>query len=361
LYVSCSAWRTCHTLRTFACERTCAMSGGRICSSCQQMRSRAEYSSNQLKKNIGSSVCTHCVNAQWQGPAAATKPIPGSEGMDSNTSSLLQMLAMQELAVSGGLSANLAFAAIDPCASSVRAPGLAIGEPATKRTRTEPVVASKLASLPGLTPFNPSPVDPPDLTALGLPLPSVVIFDLDDTCWRQGLDRKGAKGAPYRWDDRLGLVVDQAGAPVRVLPELPAVLLSLHRAGVQIAVASHNSKPAWCAEVMDKWILDKSTGLTWGELVPEELRIINWQGKFYPTKNEHIKTICGKLPAGPCSPPESIIFDDSKQAITGATAMGVTAVRVMDGMTVQLLLEGLKTCAIKLSRIRGASVGGASL
>merc|ERR1712032_1105753 len=183
--------------------------------------------------------------------------------------------------------------------------------------------------------------DPPDLAALGIPLPRVVIFDLDDTCWRQALDRKGFKGAPFRWDPTCKTVLDTRSTPVRLYPEVPSVLLALRQAGVQVAVASHNSRPAWVSEVIDKIVVDEEVGLVWGQLVPEELRVVEWRGKYYPTKNEHIREICARLPAGPCSPTEAVIFDDSKQACTGASAMGVTAVRCMDGMSISHLLAGV--------------------
>merc|ERR1712232_189568 len=137
------------------------------------------------------------------------------------------------------------------------------------------------------------------------------------------------------------------GVPVVMYPAMPSVFMALHRAGVQIAVASHNAKPVWCCEVIDKFMLDEAAGLAWGDLVPPELRVISCEGKYWPLKNQHLRDICERLPGGPCSFGEMILFDDGKKICSDASNLGVVAIRCQEGITIAHLMEGVKACAAK--------------
>eukprot|EP00928_Gymnodinium_smaydae_P011486 TRINITY_DN1422_c2_g1_i2.p2 TRINITY_DN1422_c2_g1~~TRINITY_DN1422_c2_g1_i2.p2 ORF type:complete len:543 (+),score=125.80 TRINITY_DN1422_c2_g1_i2:145-1773(+) len=193
--------------------------------------------------------------------------------------------------------------------------------------------------------FPPEAEDILELSA-SFDLPRVAVFDLDDTCWKHGLDRKPFKGPPFTWSDAHGTLVDSGGAPVRFLADLGAVLLSLHRAGVQLAVASHNAHADWCGEVMDKFVLDESEGLCWGDIVPSELRIIEWEGKYWPQKTEHLRDIQTALADSPDGPPDfddMIFFDDGKKVCREVEdQLGMVAVRCPDGISMAKLKEALE-------------------
>lgn len=208
--------------------------------------------------------------------------------------------------------------------------------------RTLPQPRGSIARLIGVSAAN-ARSDLPDLQ--GFKLPRVAVFDLDETCWKHyGLDLAQPQfRPPFRWCSETRQVLDTAGRHVKIFPELPQVLLALHQAGVTIAVASHDGKPRWCCEVMDCLVLDEDTGLTWGSLVPEELRIIKCSGEFWPGKTAHIRHIVENLPGGPCEFDEVLMFDDSKSVCSSVgKVLGVVAVRCVGGVSIARLKEGLK-------------------
>eukprot|EP00929_Paragymnodinium_shiwhaense_P029981 TRINITY_DN17071_c0_g1_i1.p1 TRINITY_DN17071_c0_g1~~TRINITY_DN17071_c0_g1_i1.p1 ORF type:complete len:422 (-),score=67.14 TRINITY_DN17071_c0_g1_i1:8-1273(-) len=160
-------------------------------------------------------------------------------------------------------------------------------------------------------------------------LPQVAIFDLDDTVWKGALDAKPLRVPPFSWCDTRCSVVDSKGTPVVVARDLETILLALYNAGVQLAVASHNGSRDWCCQVMDCFPLGNS-GLTWGEVVPDELRVISWSGKHWPGKGQHLKDIREKFPGGPCEFQDMIFFDDGKKVIAEAWKLGAVGVRCQD-------------------------------
>merc|ERR1712224_531223 len=108
-----------------------------------------------------------------------------------------------------------------------------------------------------------------------------------------------------------------------LFPEVPQVLLALYRAGVQIAVASHNTQPVWCGEVMDNYVLDADQQIFWGDLVPPEMRNINCGSGYWPAKRRHLEELAANHPGGPCSMVDMILFDDGKKICQEATKLGV--------------------------------------
>lgn len=177
----------------------------------------------------------------------------------------------------------------------------------------------------------------------GFNLPKVAVFDLDETCWDHfGLDHKPPFRPPFCRCATRDAIVDSAGREVKIFPELRQVLLSLHYAGVTLAVASHDGKPDWCRQVMDCFVLDHSTSLTWGQLVPEELTFIKCSGEFWPGKTAHLRCIRENLPEGPCEFGEMLMFDDSKSVCKQASTLGAVGVRCLGGISVARLMEGLR-------------------
>jgi len=176
-------------------------------------------------------------------------------------------------------------------------------------------------------------------------VPRVAVFDLDETCWNHfGLDHKPPFRPPFGWSAVTGQVLDSVGSPVRIFPELRSVLLSLHQAGVKIAVASHDTKPAWCRQVMDSYVLDEAVGLTWGHLVEEDLQVIRCTGVYWPGKKQHLADIRERAPGGPCEFKDMLVFDDSKKICSEAANLGAVAVRChQGGITMAKLQQGLQS------------------
>lgn len=121
------------------------------------------------------------------------------------------------------------------------------------------------------------------------------------------------------------------------------ILAALDAAGVEIATASHNGRPRWCDAAMDLIVIDEAQGITFSDVTPAELRIVKWQGKYGPSKNQHLQDIKDNLRCGPCEFNEMMLFDDSKINCKKAEEIGVISVRAFpNGLAVPKLMEGLQ-------------------
>merc|ERR1712060_490429 len=82
--------------------------------------------------------------------------------------------------------------------------------------------------------------------------------------------------------------------------------------------------------------------LRWGDLVPEDLRIISCSGKHWPGKASHLSEIrerCG------CEYSDMLMFDDGRGNCQTAWKLGAGAVRCQGGITISKLWEGLESWA----------------
>lgn len=286
--------------------------GSRECAKCHISKPRDAYSTNQLKKTIGTSTCTDCIN-NW----AEDAPVSNATMASQNAMFLAQLMQQVET--------------LDPAEAALAR------RPVSQQPQQSWLLQPELAERPAKRLCTTSPqMYVPSLEDLSLP--RVVVFDLDETCWKHGLDRKGAKGSPYSWCPSRRCIVDAGGVSLTVFPDLVPILMSLSQACVPIGIASHNSKPAWCFEVMDKFYLDSTSDHTWGDLVPEKLRVINCESTHWPLKAQHLKEIAAN--AG-CTLKEMVYFDDGKKICHDAEAIGVTAVRTPDGITLPLFMEAM--------------------
>jgi len=206
----------------------------------------------------------------------------------------------------------------------------------SSRSRTVPpdVVATR-------RPPRPSP---PDLRSMGLYLPKVAVFDLDQTCWSHtGLDLSKYKFAPpFRWSPDRDTVVDSNDRAVEIFSELSAVLLGLYQAGVKLAIASHDQKPQWCQQVMDAYVMDLDSGMKWGDAFDDPaLVVIRSDGQYWTSKEAHLRDIC-EFFSPPLSWQDVLFFDDTKSIVKQAKNLGCTAVHVPHGVSIAHLRSGLQ-------------------
>ncbi|XP_048374245.1 magnesium-dependent phosphatase 1 isoform X2 [Sphaerodactylus townsendi] len=118
--------------------------------------------------------------------------------------------------------------------------------------------------------------------------PSLVVFDLDYTLWPFWVDTH--VDPPFR-KNRDGSIQDRNGQPVRLYPEVQAVLEQLHQEGIPMAAASR---------------LCQQTQIPLSQM---------------------------------------LFFDDEARNIHDVSNLGVTCIRVPNGMNLSLLKSGLEAFA----------------
>ncbi|XP_060863222.1 magnesium-dependent phosphatase 1-like [Metopolophium dirhodum] len=153
-------------------------------------------------------------------------------------------------------------------------------------------------------------------------VPKMVVFDLDYTLWPFWVDTH--MDPPFHKNGD-GKVVDSRGYVVQYYPDTPKVLKYLQEKNIGMSVASR-------------------TGETDG--AEQLIQLFGWNKYFqnkqiYPgSKVTHINKIsknCNiKLE-------EMIFFDDEERNIVDVEHLGVVSILIRKGMTMPVLINGLKT------------------
>lgn len=155
----------------------------------------------------------------------------------------------------------------------------------------------------------------------------MVVFDLDYTLWPFWVDTH--VNPPFHKSGD-GKVVDYRGCVIKHYPDIPKILKYLQDKNIGISVASR-------------------TGETDG--AEQLIQLFGWNKYFqnkqiYPgSKVKHINKISKKCNI---KLEEMIFFDDEQRNIVDLERLGVVSILVKNGMTMSVLIQGLK----KFSDIR---------
>ncbi|XP_053901540.1 magnesium-dependent phosphatase 1 [Malaclemys terrapin pileata] len=155
-------------------------------------------------------------------------------------------------------------------------------------------------------------------------LPGLVVFDLDYTLWPFWVDTH--VDPPFQ-RDRAGSVLDARGRPVRLYPEVPAVLEQLQGLGIPMAAASRTGETCGATQLLELFGVRRF------------LRRV----EIYPGgKSAHFQ----RLQQDTGVPfAQMLFFDDEERNIRDVSKLGVTCILVPDGMTQALLTRGLEAFA----------------
>ena len=168
-------------------------------------------------------------------------------------------------------------------------------------------------------------------------LPSLVVFDLDDTLWWPELYM--LDGPPFSKDPQ-GVVRDRRGEQIYLHEGARVVLDALHShpklANVKIAIASRTEYEAWahtCLELLD---VDPAAAVSAANVIPDK-RL--WQ-IFPSNKRRHFDRIQQALAGMPYE--DMIFYDNERGNCTEVSKLGVTCVYTPNGLTVDYFLTGLE-------------------
>ncbi|KID75540.1 uncharacterized protein G6M90_00g045930 [Metarhizium brunneum] len=191
----------------------------------------------------------------------------------------------------------------------------------------------KLSKQPSLTSASPTltaspaPQIPPSLTDPTLPLPKLIVFDLDYTLWPFWVDTHVTP--PLKPNAAHSLATDRHGEEYTFYPDVPQILQLLPRAGspVKLGVASRTHAPALARDLLKMLHLPPAQE---GDARPRRaLDAFDAGLEIYPgSKIRHIELLQRR--AGVDF--EDILFFDDESRNQETERLGITMRLVRDGV-----------------------------
>ncbi|WQF85907.1 Putative HAD-superfamily phosphatase, subfamily IIIC, HAD superfamily [Colletotrichum destructivum] len=171
-----------------------------------------------------------------------------------------------------------------------------------------------------------------------LPLPKLIVFDLDYTLWPFWVDTHVA--APLKANATHSAVADRHGESFAFYPDVPRILYTLPLAGVKIAVASRTSAPDLARDMLkllhvpppsvDEGGIGSGNGTGKKEKTKKALEYFDGPLEIYPSsKIRHFETIFRKTGI----PFTDMLFFDDESRNRETESLGVTMQLVRDGVS----------------------------
>jgi magnesium-dependent phosphatase 1 len=174
-----------------------------------------------------------------------------------------------------------------------------------------------------------------ELSSLSI-LPTLVVFDLDDTLWIGDIDM--TSGPPFRTDGRgLPVLAKNGGHGDKIVPcaDVPEIMDWLEAQGIKVAISTHTFKPNWAEEVLG--LLETASGTKYSDLLVCPVGS-DVQRKCKDVHMQAISTTTGIA----CD--DMVFFDDKDHNVKDVQRVGVVGRMVTsDGLTWDKFLECLRS------------------
>ncbi|KFA64887.1 hypothetical protein S40285_02880 [Stachybotrys chlorohalonatus IBT 40285] len=173
-------------------------------------------------------------------------------------------------------------------------------------------------------PPSPSTATPASLTN-ALPLPKIIVFDLDYTLWPFWVDTHVLP--PLKPNAAHTAAQDRRGEHFAFYADVPAILLALPRLGVRTGVASRTSAPPLARDLLKMLHLADPDA---GGKPRKALDVFDAGLEIYPgSKTKHFETLHKRTGV----PYEDMLFFDDESRNKNTEALGVTMWLVPDGVS----------------------------
>lgn len=150
----------------------------------------------------------------------------------------------------------------------------------------------------------------------------LVVFDLDFTLWDCGGTWCDHTNPPYFKQN--GLIRDEDGRKITLYNDVLGILRKLEQSQISMAIASRTSAPDWADELME--LFDIKNYFQYFEIYPG-------------SKINHFKSLQAKTGMPYL---DMIFFDDEYRNIHEVSQLGVEAVFVDNGISLQIINHYLK-------------------
>lgn len=147
----------------------------------------------------------------------------------------------------------------------------------------------------------------------------LVVFDLDFTLWNAGGQWIDQSSPPFTKKD--GIVYDSTDSPMVLYPDSINILNILYKNNILIAAASRTYQPSWALRLLELYDIQK---------------YFHYLKIFPDTKISHFNQL-RKESGIPYK--DMVFFDDEMRNIDDVSSLGVKAIQVNDGITLELIHE----------------------
>lgn len=166
---------------------------------------------------------------------------------------------------------------------------------------------------------------PPSLSDPSLPLPKLIVFDLDYTLWAFWVDTHVSP--PIKSNADHTAVTDRIGDTYSFYDDVPAILNALSQSGVKIGVASRTHAPALARDMLKLLHIPSSSS----DETPKARRALEVFDalEIYPgSKIKHFESLAKKTGIRY----EDMLFFDDEARNRDTESLGVTMWLVRDGV-----------------------------
>ncbi|ORY88825.1 magnesium-dependent phosphatase-1 [Leucosporidium creatinivorum] len=195
-----------------------------------------------------------------------------------------------------------------------------------------------------------APLKPVEILPLTGWIPKLVAFDLDFTLWDLWVDTHVTPPLKRRGDD-VNRIFDKHGQEMAYYPEVPSILLQLHRSKVHIAAASRTSAPRAARQALTKLLVPGSLNSVRDDplqrnesTVVSSIKLFDTMEIYPGSKIAHFKELHKKTGI----PYEEMLFFDDEPRNKEVEKLGVKMILVVDGVTRKVFEDGIETWRKKM-------------
>lgn len=192
----------------------------------------------------------------------------------------------------------------------------------------------KLAGDQSVTPLSSSTI--PATFTDDLPLPSLLVFDLDYTLWPFWVDTHVS--APVKPKENHTRMVDRWGESFTFYPQVPAVLHAARERKIPMSLASRTSAPELARDMLRGLVIPNPAGSNAAAKGEKEVKAEGYfvHPQIFPgSKVAHFQRIqaATKKQGKEVAFADMLFFDDEARNRNVETELGVTFCLVRDGVT----------------------------